>query len=155
MPVDRSEWWYRRHERAGLDVMAAATSRTLTDVTPGAALAARRYLVASGVSDAADMPLDELLRRLGVLRPDGTLTQAGSLVLCASKKTRLSLTRFDVPGGDILNPPGDFGGLALLEQIELVERDLLAFNTATTARTGFVEAAIRQIPPQSAREAVL
>jgi ATP-dependent DNA helicase RecG len=135
--------------------MAATTERELGDVAPGALAVARRYLRSGGDIDTAACSDAELLRRLGVLRPDGALTQAGVLVFCAAPTTLISLVRFDVPGGDILNPPPDLSGLALLEQLEAVETSLSAFNTATTVTHGFAEASVRQIPERTVREAVL
>jgi ATP-dependent DNA helicase RecG len=158
VPVDRSEWWLRRQERAGLDVMAAATDRTVDDVAPGAVAIARRYVAAGeggGGDDVRDVPAEELLRRLGVLRPDGALTQAGVLVFCRAPRSLISLTRLDVVGGDILNAPPDFSGLALLEQLASVEERLDAFNAARTVREGLTEAPIRGLPPRAVREAML
>jgi ATP-dependent DNA helicase RecG len=155
VPIDRSEWWLRRQERSGLDVMAAVTEREITEVAPGALVVARRYLRSSGDVDTAACSDPELLRRLGVLRPDGALTQAGVLVFCAAPTTLITLVRFDVPGGEILNPPRDLSGLALLEQLEIIELSLSAFNTATTVISGFAEAPVLQIPERTVREALL
>ncbi|WP_206443309.1 DUF5635 domain-containing protein [Candidatus Protofrankia californiensis] len=155
VPVDRSEWWLRRQERAGLDVMAAVTGRTIADVALGALLVAHRYLVRSNDGETADVPDAELLRRLGVLRPDGALTQAGVLLFCPASRTLIELSRFDVPGGDVLNPPNDLAGMALIEQLAAVESDLRAFNSATTVRRGFAEIPMRRIPSRSVREALL
>jgi ATP-dependent DNA helicase RecG len=144
-----------RQERAGLDVMAAATGRGLSDLSPGALAAARNYLIAANDPDTSECTDGELLRRLGALRPDGALTQAGVLVFCPSPQTLITLSRLDVPGGDVLNPPRDLAGRALIEQLALVETWLAAFNTATTVSRGFAAALVNQIPPQSVREAVL
>jgi ATP-dependent DNA helicase RecG len=158
VPIDRSEWWLRRQERAGLDVMAAATERTTDDVADGAVLVARRYLVASDQTadyEVRDVPTHELLRRLGVLRPDGALTQAGVLVFCPAPRTLVSLTRLDVTGGEVLNAPVDFAGLALIEQLAAVEDRLDAFNAARTVRRGLAETPVRGLPPRAVREAIL
>jgi ATP-dependent DNA helicase RecG len=161
VPVDRSEWWLRRQERAGLDVMAATTERTVDDVADGAMLVARRFLAASDQSVdeelryPRDLPAHELLRRLGVLRPDGALTQAGVLVFCPAPRTLIALSRLDVPGGDVLNAPPDFAGLALLEQLAAVEDRVDAFNAAHTVRRGLAETPIRGLPPRAVREAIL
>jgi hypothetical protein len=57
--------------------MAATTERELDDVAPGALAVARRYLISGGDIDTAMCSDAELLRRLGVFRPDGALIQAG------------------------------------------------------------------------------
>lgn len=142
----------------GLDVMAAATERTVDDVSTGALLVARRYLAVSDpdeYGDIRDLPSHELLRRLGVLRPDGALTQAGVLVFCSAPRALIELSRLDVVGGDVLNAPVDFAGRALLEQLVAVEDRLDAFNTARTVRRGLAETLIRGLPPRAVREAIL
>lgn len=147
-----------QQERDRLDPMAAVTERTLRDVADGAVLAARRYLAARDRSvneDPRDLPAHELLRRLGVLRPDGALTQAGVLVFCPAPRALISLSRLDVPGGDVLNAPPDFVGLALLEQLAAVEERVDAFNAAHTVRHGLAETPIRGLPPRAVREAIL
>nr|WP_322754630.1 DUF5635 domain-containing protein [Frankia sp. Cas3] len=131
------------------------TGRTITDVALGALVVARRYLISGNDDETADATDTELLQRLGVLRPDGALTQAGVLLFCPAPRSLIELTRFDVPGGDVLNPPTDLSGLALIEQLAAVESDLLAFNVATTVHRGFAEIPVRQIPPRSVREALL
>jgi len=56
-PVDRSEWWQHRQDQAGYDSMAASTSRTAADVSPGAIVVARRYLQAADpTGDASASP---------------------------------------------------------------------------------------------------
>jgi ATP-dependent DNA helicase RecG len=86
-PVDRAEWWLNRQRHAGYDQMAVTTQRTESDVTPGALVAARRYLASWATergtdADGADIggqSPQELLAALGVLYPDGRLSAAGAL----------------------------------------------------------------------------
>lgn len=154
--VDRAEWWLHRQDRAGSDPMAAATDRSGADVAPGAVLAARRFL--SGSAEPVDVARDsdpDLLRKLGVLRPDGRLTQAGALVFCRSEQTHLALSVLDVERGDVLTAPADLAGLSLLEQVAAVEARLDTLNTAVTLRGGFAEHPVRRLPPAAAREVVL
>lgn len=156
-PIDRAEWWLHRQDTAGLDPMAAATDRTLDDVLPGAIVTARRYLRAQqdGEVLAADESPRGLLSRIGALRPDGRLTQAGALTFCASDRTWLSMIVLDVEGGDVLAAAPDLSGRSLIEQVAAIEDRLDARNTAITVRDGFGEEAIRRLPARAVREAVL
>lgn len=155
-PVDRAEWWLRRQERSGLDVMAAATSRTKEDVTSGALVAARRYLREGGDSElAAASPPRELLRRLGVLMTDDHLTQAGALMFVPSSRSLVTLARFDVPGGEVIGRFEPSGELALLEQITEIEARLDAYNPVNPLSRGLAEAPVRSLPIRTVREAVL
>lgn len=155
VPVDRAEWWLHRQDQSGFDSMAAATSRTMVDVSPGAIVAANRYL-RSGRSDeqGSEKPAD-LLRLLGVLRPDDRLTQAGALLFCPADRTYLSLSVIDVEGGDVILAPLDLSGLSVLEQLVAVEARLDSINTEVTIRGGFAESTVRRLPPAAVREAVL
>lgn len=158
VPLDRSEWWLTKQARGGLDIMAEATSTRIDAVSPGSVSVARRYLAAGGDAtsrEAAEVQLPELLRRLGVLRPDGTLTQAGVLMFLPARQTLISVTRLDVPGGDVIGPPPDLTGLSLLEQVAVAEERLDAWNSARPVRRGLAEVPVRQLPVQAVREALL
>jgi ATP-dependent DNA helicase RecG len=94
--------------------MAAATGRTVQDVSPEAIVIARRYLRESADGNDSGPPGradSDLLRWLGVLRPDGHLTQAGALTFCQSETTLLSLAVVDVEGGDVLAAAAELRGL--------------------------------------------
>lgn len=155
VPVDRSEWWLHRRDATGADSMAAATSRTALDVSPGATTIARRYLGEVPSSDSPPTNDKDLLTWLGVLQPDGCLTQAGALVLCPSEVTLLELSVWDVAGGDVVARPANLDGLSLIEQIAAVEARLDALNTSVTLTGAFAETAVRRVPPRALREAVL
>src|SRR5262249_60181292 len=113
----RGEWWVGGRGGGGFDVRAAGRERTADAVSPGGLLVARRYLAASDQAageEYGDLPSHELLRRLGVLRPDGALTQAGGPVFCPAPRPVIGLSRVDGGGGDVLNAPGGVAGVALL-----------------------------------------
>lgn len=153
-PVDRSEWWLDQDRRRRHDEMARPTSRTLRDVSPRAVLIARDTLRSSS-PEASAVDDAELLKSLGVLPPDGHLTQAGALLFCPSPRPHLELSVWDVEGGDILDRGPDLTGLSLLEQIDVVEGRLDAANTTITLKGSFVETAVRRLPARAVREAVL
>lgn len=154
-PVDRAEWWLHRQKAAGADPMAAVTERTVSDVPDGAVVAARRFLGEDGDDEELPRTTSDLLTWLGVLRPDGHLTQAGALLFCRSDRSYLSLTVVDVEGGDVLAAAVDMKGLSLVEQIVTVEARLDALNTAVTVRGGFAEHPVRRLPVRAVREAIL
>lgn len=155
VPVDRSEWWLRRQERDGLDLMAAATGRTTADVDPVGLAVARRYLADGGDLDISEVGTEELLRRVGALRPDGRLTQAGVLLFCPANGALLTFARFDVAGGEVLATSRDVPGMCLLEQLAAVEDRLDVLNAVRPVPRGFVEVPIRQLPERAVREAIL
>lgn len=156
-PVDRAEWWLHRRASTGSDPMAAPTDRILADVTEGALLMARNFLRESASEHETGVPrsASELLSYLGVLLPDGRLTQAGAIAFCASDRSWISTMVVDVEGGDVLAAARDLTGLSLVEQVAATEQRLDAANTAVTLRVGFSEEPIRRLPPRAVREAVL
>ena len=154
--VDRSEWWQHRAERIGVDPMAAPTPQTMSDVRAEAMRAVRRYLEAGDEDpDVVAAGDDVLLTRLGVLRPDGRLAQAGALLLTGSQRPQLVLSRLDVAGGDVIGTFDQRPGSSLIEALASVEDRLDAFNSTRPASRGFVEAGRRQLPVRAVREAVL
>jgi ATP-dependent DNA helicase RecG len=156
VPVDRAEWWLRRQQRSGLDVMAAITSRGSDDVSAGSLVVARRYLREGGDPDLAAVPTQaELLRRLGVLDPDGHLTQAGVLMFVPAGRPLVTLARFDVPGGEVIGRFEPASDLSLLEQIAEIEARLDAYNPVNPVSKGLTEAPVRSLPVRTVREAVL
>ena len=155
-PVDRSEWWQHRQGQSGYDSMAVATGRTSADVSPGAIVVARRYLQAADpTGDTSSDSAADLLRRLGVLLPDGRLTQAGALVFCPADRGYLTTTVLDVEGGDVLSTPPDLRGLSLLEQLAATEDRLDPLNSEVVVRGSFAQVPVRRMPVAALREAIL
>lgn len=160
VPVDRGEWWLHRQGRAGWDPMSRASAMTLNNVTPGAVAVARDYLgrreTSDGTSeDLVKAPVDDMLRRLGLLTVDGQLTEAGALLFCPAPRPWITWTRLDVEGGDLLAREEAHRGLSLLEQVARVEALLEAANDRVTIAGDFAERAVRLLPARAAREAVL
>jgi ATP-dependent DNA helicase RecG len=159
-PVDRSEWWRHRQGQSGYDSMAASTGRTVDDVSSGAVPLARRYLggYLGAVDPAGAEPprgARELLSRLGVLLPGERLSQAGALVFCPADRNYLTVTVFDVEGGDVTASTPDLRGLSLLEQIAAVEARLDPLNREVVVHGSFSELPVRRLPPVAVREAIL
>ncbi|MFT4087854.1 MAG: DUF5635 domain-containing protein [Gordonia sp. (in: high G+C Gram-positive bacteria)] len=129
--------------------MAAPSMRTVHDVRAGAVEIARSY----GDFDTATV--DEALRRLGALRSDGRLTQAGALMFRGSEEVFLEFAEFDVPGGSIVNRISARSGTSLLEQLTEIESVLRVANTTVTVVRGVRHESVRRIPELSVREALL
>lgn len=148
-PVDRSEWWEHRDRAYHRDPMATPSERTVDDVRHGAMDLAREYGSNTSETD------EELLRRLGALRSDGHLTQAGALMMTEIGHSVLEFTEFDVPGGSVTNRLAARAGTSLLEQLAEIEAIVAAANTSITIERGVHHESVRRIPELSVRESLL
>ncbi len=155
LPVDRSQWWAERLARQGVDPLAARTRRTMADLAPGALTAVRRLLRNDDPHRLRALPERELLKRVGVLSPDGTLTGAGVLLLSPAPRTVLEFAVHDVPGGNVISPPVDLSGLSVVEQLAEVQTRVEAVDTAVIVESGFRREPVRQIPLSVVREAIM
>lgn len=160
VPVDRGEWWLHRQGRAGWDPMSRPSPLRPEHSTPGSLAVARDYISRGSQpgdtsDDLANAPRADLLQRLGLLTPEGFLTEAGALLFCPAPRPWVSWTRLDVEGGDILARVDSHEGLSLLEQVARVETLLEAANDRVTISGDFAERSLRLLPPRAAREAVL
>ena len=155
--VDRSEWWRHRAERVGVDPMAEPTPSSADAVRPEGLAVARQYLAAAGseLADRSSADDETLLTRLGVLRADGRLSQAGALLLTTADRPLLVLSRLDVAGGDVIGVFEQQPGTSLIEALAHIEDRLDVYNTIRPASRGFVEAGQRRLPVRAVREAVL
>lgn len=148
--VDRSEWNQHLRYRISYDEMAQKSQHTVRDVTSGAENIIRDLM---GVE--YEESLEELLRRLGALTSERTLTRAGSLLFCPSNRSWVELTVFDVSGGSILNREEGRTGQSLLEQIYSIESSLRGVNTRTESLDGLHIEGTRLVPEEAVREAIL
>ena len=153
--VDRAEWWAQRAVRIGVDPMAAVTEFRAEHVTRAALAVARGLLVDAGDPDVVDTTDEGLLTQLGVLRPDGSLSQAGVLMFCPTERPGLELSRLDVVGGDVVSVFRPSPGTSLLEALREVEIRLDAVNRIRPVNHGLVEEPARALPPRAVREAIL
>lgn len=153
--VDRAEWWSHRAERIGVDPMAAASQRQRSDISQRALAVARDYLRQGDDPEVAEAGDIQLLTRIGVLRPNGALSQAGALVLCPSPRPLVELSRLDVAGGDVTLRYVHPTGSSLLEALQDIEARLDAINAVRPRGHGFAESGQRLLPSRAVREAVL
>ncbi len=150
-PIDRAQWWEHRDRASSSDPMAEASVRTMADVRPAAVALARRW---TGL-DASERPDEELLRSLGALRSDGSLTQAGALLFTPADRTALEFTAFDVHGGSVTNTLRPATTASVLEQLAETETVISGSNTFLTSERGIHHEQIRRIPDRAVREALL
>jgi ATP-dependent DNA helicase RecG len=154
--VDRAEWWTHRATLLGVDPMAAPTNHTVSDIPDSALSVVRKYLEAGGEdTENVTADVETLLTRLGVLRPHGTLSQAGTLLLTPSQSAQVTLSRLDVVGGNVIGRFEPRAGTTLIEALAAIEERLDAYNEVRPENRGFVEAGQRQLPVRAVREAVL
>lgn len=149
-PIDRAEWWQYIDSTRTVDTMAEKSAAGPQDVGAGTERLLRNLL---GSEDAES--LDQILRKIGALRSDGYLSEAGRLLLCASERSYLNFTAFDVTGGSILNRVEAPLGYSLLEQINFIEETIKNFNTQTELTVGLMRQGYRRIPQSAVREALL
>ncbi|MDQ1292307.1 MAG: ATP-dependent helicase RecG [Actinomycetota bacterium] len=146
-----------RRRRQGTDPLAAATQRTLEDLSDGALSAVRRLL--RGTTEAAgelrELPARELFTRLGVLLPDGHLTAAGVHLFCPAPRSVFELAVLDVLGGDVLGTSPDMSGLSLIEQLVEMEARLDTLDRSILLQAGLKLDPVRQIPWPAVRESLL
>lgn len=149
-PVDRAAWWEHRSVAVGADTFATATSSTSGTVTSGALRLARQAMDLDETVDAVDV-----LRRVGALRSDNTLTRAGELVFCPVNHPALSLCVIDVHGGEVTSFIEATPGQSLLEQIDMAEKAISTVNSSHRDESSFASPAHRQIPVRATREVIL
>ena len=156
MPVDRTEWWLKREEAGGFDIMARKSNATLDEVSPAAMKIARRYLFAGMQSELPEDSTDTaVLQAIGALRPQHALTRAARLLFCPAQRSLLTLTVFDVPGGNVVNFFQADPETSLIEQLSAIEQRIDAINHSTVVPSGFSENKVRNVPPRAVREAIL
>jgi len=107
------------------------------------------------VAELRDLPVRELLSRLGVLLPDGHLTAAGVHMFAPAPRTVVELAVLDVPGGDVVAAPPDLAGLSLVEQLAEVEARLDVLDKAVVLQSGLHLEPVRLLPWLAVREALL
>lgn len=86
LPMTMAEVGQVHDERRGGDWSAVDSGRATTDADPEAILQLRallRRVPATALRELSESPLDDILRALSIVRPEGTFTRAGELLLCS------------------------------------------------------------------------
>ena len=148
--IDRSEWWQHRERARETDPMAASSGATPDDVTQGTLRLVRSH------TGTDPMETDEdLLRRLGAVRSDNRLSQAGRLLFTPAARPLIELTVLDVHGGNVINRVVPDSSSSLLEQLDNIEKALETLNDFVVHTDSFAAESVRKVPPNAVREAVL
>lgn len=101
VPVPASHWTQVRVDTGLFDWSAARSGSTVEDVSSTALEIARRFLTESGEASARDLASERdaaLLRRLGVVSPDGLLTNAGAVLFRPTERPVLDYLHSDRAG---------------------------------------------------------
>ncbi len=149
--------WVR--ERSGYDWSSAPSGQWPAEGRPAAVEALRDYLRETGEPDrialADETSDDELIRRLQLLRPDGSLTRGGSLLLCAADEPRILYLHRSQPG-----VPADSrvssARRGLVEEVRRVEESIASSNRSyVLSGTGLARGKVNAIAMSSVREALV
>lgn len=151
---DLVEW---SQERRGFDWSAAPSGISTDDARPTAIEALRDFLRESGEPnrvELAEATTTDLLRRLQLLRDDGTLNRAGALLLCPGTSPRLQYLRRRAPGlPSRIHKDVSAGGLA--EELRHVLQTVDVVNRRVTLPSGNARGVVQAIPPTAVREALV
>ena len=129
------------------DMPISAVSRT-------AELALRNQLAGHDPSKA-ELPLGDLLSRLGLLTGSGDhLNKAGEMLLSKQNQPAIDYSHRLVPGGPSTVRVAE-GGLSLLEEVLEVEAVANRHNPVSEITTGLQVHRVRAIPERSLRESIL
>ena len=155
--IDPATWHERRSRSWGYDWSAQSSGLSPTDARAPAIQIARDFLEDSGdprAEDLAESSQEDLLRRLAVIKDDGTLTNAGAL-LFAGRHT---------PAMDHIRRPGagagsearvNTSGRSVLEELAEVFATVRAYNPEIHAEQGLVIGRARALPERAVREAIV
>lgn len=155
--IDAATWHDRHLNRIGFDWSAQPSTHPVADVRASAVQFARDYLRASNepkALDLADATDADLLRRLNVVTPDGSLTNAGALVFVGRSTPALDYLRRDVPGGDSRSRLNE-AGRSVLEELYEVERTIAAYNPVEHVGDGLAIGQLSRLPPRAVRESIV
>ena len=155
--VDATTWHERRMSLLQYDWSAQPSGVPLSDVREISVGHARDFLRQSGDSNAlelAEATTPELLRRLGVISPDGTLTNAGQIAFVGMGRPALDYIRRPYPGGDSQERLRS-AGRGVLEELYEVMATIRTYNPIEHAPKQIVVSQARELPELAAREAIV
>jgi len=156
--IDASTWMADHTRRLGYDWSGQPSGVPTTAVRPAALSLARDYLLTSGEQPASDLARatdPDLLRRLGAVDRDGSLTNAAALLFTAeARRVPIDYRRRETVGGDsrLRMDRRDF---SVLEALADTERAIAQANaTIHVPGPSLAIGQIRTIPEKAVREAL-
>lgn len=155
--IDAATWHARRMATQQFDWSVQASNVAWEEIPAGAFVVARDFLRASGEDHAQELAeaqdLD-LLKRLNVIAPNGTLTNAGVLAFIGRGEAALDFIRRPGAGEDSqLRIRRD--GRSLLQELAEVFQALEGTVPAVHMPQGLIVGQAREIPLGAAREAIV
>jgi ATP-dependent DNA helicase RecG len=145
-------------ERNGYDWSAGPSEQPLAAARPGALDALRDVLRESrepARAELAELDDESLLRRLQLLRDDGTLTRAGALLTCPGPSPQIVYLHRSAPGAPSVHRV-ERAGRGLAEELQMVLDAIEARNRQIAAAAEHAaRGVLRAIPPDAIREALV
>ena len=137
-----------------VDLSHQPSDTPISAVSRRAELALRNQL-ASHDPSKTELPLGDLLSRLGLLAGNGEhLNKAGEMLLSERDQPAIDYSHRRVPGGPSTVRVAE-GGLSLLEEVLEVEAVANRYSPLTEITTGLQVHKVRAIPERSLRESIL
>lgn len=155
--VDPATWHERRSRAWGYDWSAQSSGIQPVQARAQAVQIARDFLQNSGdprAEDLAGSSDEDLLRRLAVIKDDGTLTNAGALLFAGRRAAALDYIRRPGAAADSeerLNEPGR----SVLEELAEIFTSVRAYNPEVHVEQGLVISRVRALPERAVREAIV
>lgn len=155
--IDAATWHERRARAWGYDWSAQSSGLPPESVRPEAVAIARGFLRDSGdgrAEELADVPVNDLLRRLAIIGDDSTLTNAGALLFVGRQSPALDYIRRPNAGADS-EERVNIGERSLLEELSSVFAAIRAYNPEVHLDRGLVIGRVRALPERAVREAIV
>lgn len=130
-------------------------SQTLISSIPPSAIETLRGQLSDDGSPRAELPMRDLLGRLGLVAEEGEhLNKAGEMLLAARRQPAIDYSYRHVPGGPSIARIME-GGRSLLEEVLAIEARANDHNLVTEVIIGLQVHKVWAIPRRSLREALL
>lgn len=157
--VDASTWRARMDHARRVDWSARSSQLPTSRVRPSGMAAVRTFLEdtrETAARDLAQLPDEDLLRRLNAVDVDGFLTNAAALLFVGwgPEHNMLDYIRRDHAGGDSRERLHRTG-LSLAEELQEVLRTCRSFNPLRHTGDGPAVGQVREIPERPLREAII
>ncbi len=154
VPATRTELLGALFANLAADTSNMPSQTPVTAITPSA-VETLRGQIAIYNTPKAQLPIRDLLARLGLIAEDSNyLNQAGEMLLAARREPAIDYSYRHVPGGPSVTRIVE-SGLSLLEEVLLVEARANDHNLVTNITVGLQVHKVSAIPQRALREALL